>query len=456
MSQLRIPAGTLTSVCRSRGVRQGIGFASVLAFSLLAMFCLMYWRSAALLFSALDRTVIEQLDLLSARPPDMLPFMIDSRMHRGPEIVTRVGLFDAAGASVVGDIAAIPTKLTLNGRVQAVAAPRDGTEQWRAAGKRLPDGRTLVVARDASEILMVRSDLLRGAALGIVPAVVLSLAGGALVGFVTEQRLRQINTISQRIIDGELDQRLPVRLDGDELDRLCCIVNAMLERLNAVIEALRSTGENIAHDLRTPLTSLRARLERSIAMAGQDTPVARTIEQSLQGVDQALSIVTALLRISELRLLERKSAFEAIDIVEMVQDVVETFQAVADEKQVSLRCTATGAVVLLGDRQLMMEVLANLVDNALKFAPVDGNVDIELLGSSDQPILIVADDGPGIPPHARAKVFERFYRLDESRSTPGSGLGLNLVNEIVRLHGFAIAINDNDPGCRIELRLWKK
>jgi signal transduction histidine kinase len=457
MFRHRVPllVGAVASIGRSRGARQGVGFAAILGFSLLAMFCLMFWRSTDLLFKTLDRTVVEQLELLSARPPDMLPFMIESRMHHGPEVVTRVGLFDKSGASLVGDIAALPAKLILNGRVQAIAAPQDASEQWRAAGKRLLDGRTLVVARDASEILMVRADLLRGAALGIVPAVLLSLAGGALVGFVTEQRLRRINAISQRIIEGELDQRLPERPGGDELDRLCRIVNSILVHLDAVIEALRSTGENIAHDLRTPLTSLRARLERSIEMAGLDTPVGRTIEQSLFGVDQALSIVTALLRISEIRHVRQTSAFEAFDVAEVVRDVADAFQPVAEEKRVALTYTANLIATTMGDRQLIIEALANLIDNAVKFTPEHGEVLVTLGGASDRPVVVIADNGPGVPPHARPEVFQRFYRLDQSRATPGSGLGLHLVSEIVRLHGFSISLDDNDPGCRIELRLWK-
>jgi signal transduction histidine kinase len=142
-------------------------------------------------------------------------------------------------------------------------------------------------------------------------------------------------------------------------------------------------------------------------------------------------------------------------VAEVVRDVADAFQPVAEEKRVALTYTANLIATTLGDRQLIIEALANLIDNAVKFTPEHGEVLVTLGGASDRPVVVIADNGPGVPPHARPEVFQRFYRLDQSRATPGSGLGLHLVSEIVRLHGFSISLDDNDPGCRIELRLWK-
>ncbi len=418
------------------------------------MFGLMFWRSTVLLFETLDRSVTEQLQLLAARPPEMLPFMVQSRMDRGPEVVTRVGLFDGDSARIVGDISEIPRTLTLNGKVQAVLAPHNPARHWRVAGRVLPDGRRLVVARSADEILEVRADLGRGAALGIVPAILLSLTGGALVGVATERRLRRLNAIAERIIDGDLQERLPAAIGGDELDRLCAVVNRMLTRLVEVVGALQATGDNIAHDLRTPLTALRARLERALEAAGPETPLGLSIGQCVGNVDQALSTVTALLRISEIRHLRRTSAFETFDLAEVVRETADTYEPVAEEKDVCLSCSASAPAAIVGDRQLMVEALVNVVDNAVKFTQRGGSVRIALAASPAGPTITVADTGPGIPPEARSAVFRRFYRAEASRTTGGSGLGLSLVAEILKLHDFTAVLETDNPGCRIELRCW--
>lgn len=442
-------------VWRSRGLRWGATVAAILGFSLIAMFGLMYWRSTVLLFDTLDRSVMEQLELLSARPPDLLPFLIKSRMNHQPTVITLAGLFDANGHPIVGDVTKIPDGIALTGHVQEVMAPGVPSEHWHAAGRRLADGRILIVARGADEILEVRADLIRGAAFGIIPAILLSLLGGAVVGVVTERRLRQINSVAESIIAGDLRERLPEKAGGDELDRLCAIVNRMLERLEEGVEALKGVGDNIAHDLRTPLTSVRARLERSQGLAGSDTLLGLSIGQSIHGVDQALSIVTALLRISDIRHVRRQSAFAAVDLAEILSETAESYRPVAEDKALTLVCSTTVQAVIIGDRQLLTEALVNLVDNAIKFTSAGGQVRIGLDGTPIHPIITVSDTGPGIPDEARSSVFTRFYRADTSRTTQGSGLGLSLVAEIMNLHGFAIELGENSPGCRIEIRCWR-
>lgn len=426
----------------------------LLGCSLLAMFGLMFWRSSYLLFDTLDRSVLEQVELLSARPPDMLPFMISSRMNHQPAVVTQVGLFDPDGTAIVGDVAAVPNGLALTGLVQPVLAPGNPGIHWRAAGRRLADGRILVVARAADEILEVRADLIRGAAAGILPAILLSLTGGALVGVATERRLRRINIVAERIIAGQLDERLPCRQGGDELDRLCMIVNRMLERFENVVAALQGVGDNIAHDLRTPLTSARARLERSRRLAGPDSEIGHSVGQSITGIDRALAIVDALLRVAEIRHSRRESAFAPFELGTLLSETAESFRPVAEEKGIELRCPPTSRVTVVGDRELLVEAIVNLVDNAVKFTPEDGVVGIYLEGTPARPVIRVSDTGPGIAPKDRSAVFSRFFRTDASRTTPGSGLGLSIVAEIAGLHRFGIVLGDEAPGCRFELLCW--
>jgi len=448
-------ADAFAGLWRSHGVRWGVAVAALLGGSLLAMFGLMYWRSSVLLFETLDRSVLEQASLLAARPPEMLPFMISSRMNHQPAVLTRTGLFAADRTPVVGDIAAIPTELVLDRKIHEAVDPGDPASHWRAAGRTLPDGRILVVARASDEILQVRRDLVRGAIAGILPAILLSLGGGALAGIATERRLRALRSVAEQVIAGDLSRRLPVRSGGDELDRLCAIVNRMLERMEEAVGALQGVGENIAHDLRTPLTALRTRLERAMDMAGGETPLAQTIGQSIEGVDRALSIVTALLRIADIEHVRRESAFNWFDLGEIVVEVAEAYQPVAEEKGVGLTCAVLNPAAVRGDRQLLTEALVNLTDNAVKFTPPGGKIRMCLAVTPMGPAITIADTGPGIPPEARQAVFQRFHRGDASRTARGNGLGLSLVAAIAKLHGFSIRLGDAGPGCLAELRCWR-
>ncbi len=440
---------------RRRGLRWGAAVAALLGGSLLVMFALVYWRTSVLLFDTLDRSVTEQLSLLAARPPEMLAFMIASRMNHAPAVVTQVGLFDTYRRPIVGDIGEVPDRLVLDGRVHPVLAPDDPAVHWRAAGRILPDGRVLIVARAADDILDVRAGLMRGAAAGIIPAILLSLAGGALVSRTSERRLRQLNAIAERIIAGELARRLPARADGDELDRLCMIVNRMLARLEAGVEALQAVGENIAHDLRTPLTALRVRLERSAELTDPATEAGASVVKAIQDIDQALAIVTALLRIADIQHVRREAAFVRFDLAALVREAAEAYQPVADERGVALTCDIATGATILADRQLLAEAVINLLDNAVKFTPGGGQVRIALAGSPGRPVVTISDSGPGIPAGSRAAVFQRFHRGEASRSSQGHGLGLSLVAAVAALHRFEIELGDNAPGCRVTLRCWR-
>ena len=446
-----IDTGRSPRLWGSRSFRWGAAVAGVLCVGLAGIFDLVYWHTSHLLIQNLDRSVLEQLSLLAARPPDLLPFMITSRMNGSPSIVTRVGLFGPDRTRIVGDIDEIPAGLTLDRQVRSVLAPGDPAVHWRASGGVLPGDRILIVAREEDQILDVQNSLIRAALLTILPTILVCLGCGVIVGIATERRLRQINEIAIRIISGHLNERLPERAHGDELDRLCAIVNRMLDRLEEGIDALQAVGENIAHDLRTPLTSLRARLER---MSEASDPAA-AVRLSVEGVDKALSIVTALLRISDIEHGKRAAGFAAVDLSELLFETAEAWRPVAEENGITFHCAASISVEIFGDRQLLIEAVVNLIDNALKFTPAGGQVSIAMEGTADRPIVIVSDNGPGIPVDARSSVFQRFYRGAASRSTGGSGLGLSMVAAVVRLHRFRIALSDNGPGCRFTLFCWR-
>jgi signal transduction histidine kinase len=202
------------------------------------------------------------------------------------------------------------------------------------------------------------------------------------------------------------------------------------------------------------LTALRSRLERGLVLAEQDEGLSLVLQQSIGNVDQTLSIVTALLRIAEIEHVRRTAAFAAVDLAEIVQETTEAYRPVAEDRGIELALSITTPACGVGDRQLLIEALVNLVDNAVKFTPPGGSVTVALSGTPHRPEISVSDNGPGIPVELRSAVFQRFYRADTARSARGSGLGLSLVAAVAKLHRFAVEVGDNDPGCRITLRCW--
>jgi signal transduction histidine kinase len=443
-------------VARS-GARWGMAVAAPLAAGTLVMLLIAYSSATYALYRTLDQSVIEQLELLSARPPALLPFMISSRMHHGPGVVTLVGLFSPDGTAIVGDIRAIPPGLTLNGKVHDLRIlDTDPTtpERERAAGRQLPDGRILIVARDTAGVLDLRAGLLRALVLAMVPALLLSLAGAALLGHGTRRRLLRLQAAAERIIAGRLDERLPVRTPGDELDQLALIVNRILARMEELVAALKGVGEDIAHDMRTPLATVRARLERARADPAAPPHVTAAIGRAIGGIDRALATMAALLRIAEVEQGRRRAGFAPFDLAEAVREIADAYRPLAEERAIAFAVAAAGPAPATGDRDLFMEAVANLIDNAVKFTPRGGSVRVTLTGPTGRAMLRVADSGPGIAPEERALVFRRFYRSDRSRHTSGTGLGLPLVAAVARLHGFALRVTEGAPGCVMEMDCW--
>ncbi len=446
----------LPEIVRRTGVRWGIAAAALLACGSVLLFGAVFWLANAGLLRTVDRSVIEQLELLSERPPDLLPFMISSRMQHQPRVITSVGLFDAERRFVVGDIEAMPQHLPLNETVQTLTLLDEANgDPYRVVGKRLRDGRILVVARSLRGVLEVRHDLWRTFVIGLIPVVLLSLLVGLAVGLRAQRRLVRLRASAEQIMAGDLRARLPARVGGDELDQTAVIVNRMLDRLEELVAALRETGENIAHDVRSPLTWVRARLERARFGTVTDERVRPLLDQSIEGIDQTLRIVTALLRIAEIEHVRRYAGFSMLDLAEIVRETAETFQPVAEDKQVALLVEVAGPVPVRGDRDLLVEALVNLVDNAVKFTPPGGSVCVALRGSAAQPVVRIADTGPGIAVEERDLVLRRFYRSDRSRGSRGSGLGLSLVAAVARVHRFMLRLDDARPGCIVELHCWE-
>jgi signal transduction histidine kinase len=280
----------------------------------------------------------------------------------------------------------------------------------------------------------------------------LALAFGLLLGHRTNQRIRSMQLVLDRVRRGQLAERLPTRDGGQDFDRLAVSVNHMLGELERLLNELHDAGNNIAHDLRTPLSRVRTQLERARRVCATREELAEAVDRAVVGPDQASGIITALLRIAEIEHARRGASFGPVDLDELVREVLELYAPIAEAKGVVTRLAIEAVSPIQGDRDLLFEAIANLVDNAIKFTPESGHVELALFDTAAGPVVQISDTGPGIGTEHRQQVFVRFQRLDKSRHIPGSGLGLSLVQAIVHLHGFSVSLSEGPHGgCLVRL-----
>ena len=281
---------------------------------------------------------------------------------------------------------------------------------------------------------------------------VLTLIGGALMSRNMLRKLDTINRISGEIIAGHLARRIPLTGSHDEFDTLAENLNRMLDRIERLMKGMREVTDSVAHDLRTPLNRLRNRLEESLSRLAADGKNAGEIERAIAETDQLIGTFNALLLIAETDAGTARGALSPLDLTSVASDVCELYEPLAEENTISLTLVPSDAVMIEGNRSLISQALANLVDNAIKYTPAGGRVTICSSSVSGGVELIVADTGPGIPPHERGRVTKRFVRLEASRHSPGTGLGLSLVAAVAHFHGAQLLLEDNAPGLKVTMR----
>jgi signal transduction histidine kinase len=414
-----------------------------------------YWQTAAYMTTRIDDAITEEAVAIAAEPPERRLEVIEDRLGLDPRRIKLAGLFDAGRTRIVGNLATWPAGLEADlpaRNAVVVRADPGGNERQsiRVVARRLANGDLLVIGRNVDEFKDMAEIVGRSLALGLLPAACLALAAGMLLSVRAERRVRELRELVGHIVAGDLRQRLPTQGLDHPFDKLAGIANGMLDEIEALIHAIAGVGDDIAHDLRTPLTRVRASLER-----GRDN--ARTLEElqavtdrAITGLDQSLAIITALLRIAEIEHGRRLAGFGEVELAGIVHEVAELYAPIAEDKNVHLRVAAAPAAPVRGDRDLLFEAITNLVDNAVKFTPEGGHVDLTLLQRAGQSVIRIADTGPGISEAEREAVTRRFYRSDKSRNTQGVGLGLSLVAAITSLHGFQLTIGGG-PGCTVEI-----
>ena len=351
------------------------------------------------------------------------------------------GLVGSDGHALAGRLA--PSGAVI-GWSTVQTAQRDGElEPIRVFTVALPDGYRLLVGDDEERIEALDGAVLRGFAWAFAGVVILGVVGGYALSRDVHRRLAAISSTAEAIIDGDLSRRVQVRGSTDDLDRLAETINRMLDRISALMESLRQVSSDVAHDLRTPLTRLRQRLESGLAKEGER---GEAIEGAMGDLDSILETFAALLRIAQIEGGARRAAFRATDLAQLAGTVVEAFAPSAEDARQILRLEGEPSLTVDGDPELLTQMLVNLVENALRHAGEGAIIRVGLGHAQGAPTLWVADDGPGVPAAERDKLFDRFYRLERSRSAPGSGLGLALVAAVVRLHGADVRLCDAEPG----------
>lgn len=314
----------------------------------------------------------------------------------------------------------------------------------------LPDGAQLLVGRDVDENVRTQRQMRLAILIGVGAMLVLGLLGGLVMSRWMLNRLERINRATARIIAGELGQRIGTEGAGDEFDELAQNLNAMLERIERLLVSMRQVSDDIAHDLRTPLTRLRSRIE--VALMGEPGPeeMRELLAATLHDADRLIETFNALLAIARAEAGAKHGEWERLDLAELARDVVELYEPLAEERGINLRVLAGGGAVIFGHRQLVAQAIANLTDNAIKYTPNGGTVTVATTGRPS-PAILVTDTGPGIPPAQREQAKQRFVRLDAQRSSPGSGLGLSLVDAVAKLHEARLELGDNAPGLQASI-----
>jgi signal transduction histidine kinase len=424
------------------------------AFALcVAMLCaLVYWQAATYETRQIDRFVEQRLRVIAAGDVDAAVAGLVRTESASGSGNGYFGLFAPNGTIIAGNLPAAPPGLALDGKARrfdeaggsALGVP------IRGAGLILPDGRKLILARDVASIDELRQALTRASEIGVLPALLLSLCVGFLLGWRAVRRVRAMRRTIERIMSGSLKDRLATTAADDDFDRLSRSVNRMLDEIERLLIEIEGIGDNIAHDLRTPLTRVRTRLERAKQPGTTREGLIDTIDAAIIGLDQALGIITALLRIAEIEDGRRRAAFGDVDLSALARDIAELYEPIAEGHGIALTIAANARVSVNGDRDLLIEAIANVIDNAIKFTPEGGAVAISTDEAGGQCVVRIADTGPGIPVEEREAVMKRFYRSDRSRHHFGSGLGLGLVHAIAKLHGFQVVIGDASPGCVVE------
>lgn len=424
---------------------------------------MLWWNTAGTLDRQVEAAIrADSRALIERHNSAGLPGLIEAIEDRLALDLQNESLYllrNAEGTMVAGNLEGWPPQATGDALWLRIPLLRDDTvSEARLQRLDLPGGLRLLVGRDVAEKLRLRALLTEGIAWAAGASATIAIFGAWLLRRALERRLSPVYGTAEAISAGDLSRRVPLSDRQDEFDKLGTTMNAMLDRIAQLMEGVRGVSDAIAHDLRTPIARARTKLEEAQLSARDEAALHAAIEQGIADLDDIARIFQAVLRIAEVEAGARRAAFAPMDLTPPLRGIAELYEASAEASGQHLVTDLPDTLTLTGDRDLLLQAVANLLDNALKFTPAGGTVRLEAAADAGWILLSVADQGPGLPEADRARAGERFFRADAARSTPGSGLGLSLVRAVAALHGGGFALQDASadpaaPGLRVTLRL---
>jgi signal transduction histidine kinase len=442
-------------VFRTSSFRLTVLYGGLTSLGYLLLFGVVFWATTHAMERQIDASVAGELAEIRSAAPDgnteRLRAGVAALIGRSPDYFYL--LQDASGRALAGNLPAV--------------GPVPGVRQWpgsarhdknpfsgiRGRGVMVGEGSYLFVGLSTVQLHEMEELVINGFLWGFALAMLVSLAGGAAMSLSFLRRIEAVSQTSRDIIGGDLQRRIPERGTSDEFDHLAASLNAMLDRIQSLMEGLRQVANDIAHDLRTPLTRLRQRLELAQRRDVSGDGVAQVIEQAMQDIDSILETFGALLRIAQIESGARKAGFLPLDVSELLRNVIEIYQSAIEERRQTLVARLGTSLGVVGDRELLTQLFANLLDNAIRHSPDHARIGISARSEPGGIEVVISDNGPGIPAQLHEKVLQRFYRIESSRSTPGNGLGLSLAQAIARLHGSELTLGDHGPGLSVKVIL---
>ncbi len=445
------------SLLRSASLRLALAFAALFVFSSTLLVGALWWTTAGYLDREINAVIVSEANALAEQSRTIgLPGLVEAvgrRVAQSRDDKAIYLLADPALRPLVGNIAAWPLQVgRAAGWYEADVERGGAVHRARLVHFILPAGLHLLVGRDIQDRVEVRTAIFNALLWGALIAVLIGAVAGIVFRRLVITRVAAIGQAASAIVAGDLRERVPVAGSGDEFDALAGTINQLLAQIERLIDGVRNVSNAIAHDLRTPLAETRGRLEELLRKRPAPETTFAGIEDTVEDIDRLIGVFNALLRLAEIDSGVRRAGFVRVDLADIVRSVAELYQPAAEAKGIRFAWEAASALVD-GDPPLLAQAVGNLIDNAVKYAPAGTTIAVSVARGPDAARVVVRDGGPGIPDAEKPRVTERFYRGDASRSAPGVGLGLSLVQAVAALHGGTLELADNRPGLAASLVL---
>ena len=452
---------TASDLLNRTAVRLSIIFAVLIGSTVLAGVAIIYWQLSAGLEERIKLRVMENRDALVAIDSSdgftEVAEVVKREAASYRAVGTILSLVDRSGSFVAGNVTSVPAfrewRILKESDLERVSGRSNPEDSYYARWAPLPDG-TLLVGTSDRDLRVVQSTLLGGLLWELAALVTLAAASGALIARRAQKQIDSISGTLAAVANGKLGQRVARRYTRDDLDRVAEQINGTLDHLQRLIARVDQASTDIAHDLKRPIGRLRQKLDVALRTATGVSEFRRSIIASLEELDGIVDTFEALLRIAQIETGTRRERFRLVDLKSLLTEVADIYGPVADDAgdELVVEVSNSDASTVNGDSELLIQLFVNLIENAIRHCPPGTTIRVALeSGAMSGPRVVVADNGPGIPADQREKVFHRLYRLEKSRSTPGSGLGLSLVAAIAELHGARVNLEDENPGLLVQI-----